>query len=161
MICLVCGGIQCEPSSLGPCMLSILMGWCWRMKCGYCPRQLSAGEGSRENLGPICNTCFMKKVIGWDARNAGNGSVQLLIRVAAHVGCGNMLSKLLPSDRVDMVCVGCATVVNYRIDLNVRNFQFYCNNCFYWKFVAAGEEEWRWALLILVGKRLPSFGMGM
>lgn len=33
------------------------------MKCGYCDRELYAGEGLRENLGLICNTCFMIKFV--------------------------------------------------------------------------------------------------
>jgi len=55
-----------------------------------------------------------------------------------------MKSDLLPSDRVDMKCAGCETMINYRIDLRVKNFEFFCNNCYFWNFEFAepvGEEE--------------------
>jgi len=52
-----------------------------------------------------------------------------------------MKAELSPSDRVDMKCAGCATVINYRIDLKSNNFQFYCNNCYYWRFEHVNEEE--------------------
>jgi len=52
-----------------------------------------------------------------------------------------MKSDLLPSDRVDMKCAGCETMINYRIDLRVKNFEFFCNNCYFWNFEFA-EDGW-------------------